>query len=243
VSDAPPSDRATVRRKPQRAAYDRATVYRILDEGLVCHVAFVVEGQPFVIPTLYVRVGDRLYLHGSPASRLLQAVQQAQTVCVSVTLTDGLVLARSAFHHSMNYRSVVLFGPAAAVEDPVLKLEVLRGLTEHLIPGRWQDVRPPSDPELRRTLVVWLPIEEASAKIRTGPPVDDEADHALPAWAGVIPLRLAASEPEPDPRLLPGLPPPSYAAAYGGPRPAPSGVEGAWASGPPPRADQFPTFP
>jgi nitroimidazol reductase NimA-like FMN-containing flavoprotein (pyridoxamine 5'-phosphate oxidase superfamily) len=206
---------------PQRGAYDRAAVNRILDEGLVCHVGIVEEGQPCVIPTLYVRVGDRLYLHGSPASRLLRAVQRSEPVCVTVTLTDGLVLARSALHHSMNYRSVVLFGTAAPVEDPALKLEVLRGLSEHLIPGRWQDVRPPSDAELRRTLVVWLPIEEASAKIRTGPPVDDEGDYALPTWAGVIPLRLTAAAPEPDPRLLPGLVPPPYASAYPGPRAAP----------------------
>lgn len=216
----PLSDRVTVKRLPHRAAYDLATIHAILDEGLVCHVAFLVDGQPCVIPTLYVRLGDHVYLHGSPASRMLQALQQGGTVCIAVTLVDGLVLARSAFHHSMNYRSVVLYGAPAVVEDPVRKAEVLRGLTDHVIPGRWQDIREPSDQELRRTLVVSIPITEASAKVRTGPPLDDEPDYALPVWAGVVPLRLAAAEPIPDPRLDPGIAPPLYAAAYAKPGPA-----------------------
>jgi nitroimidazol reductase NimA-like FMN-containing flavoprotein (pyridoxamine 5'-phosphate oxidase superfamily) len=221
MSDAPPSDRTTVKRLPKRAAYDRATIHRILDEGMVCHVAFLVDGQPVVIPTVYVRVGDHLYLHGSPASRMLRALAAGGSVCVAVTLTDGLVLARSAFHHSVNYRSVVLYGTASAVEDPVHKAEFLQCLSEHLIPGRWADVRWPSPQELRQTLVVSIPIEDASAKVRTGPPLDDEGDYALPAWAGVVPLRMVAGEPVPDPRLSPGIAPPPYAAGYDAPRAAP----------------------
>jgi nitroimidazol reductase NimA-like FMN-containing flavoprotein (pyridoxamine 5'-phosphate oxidase superfamily) len=217
-----PSDRATVKRLPQRAAYDRATIDRILDEGLVCHVGFVQEGQPFVIPTIYVRIGDRVYVHGSPASRMLKALQGGIPVCVAVTLLDGLVLARSAFHHSMNYRSVVLFGTAAVVDEPERKNEILRALAEHVVPGRWDDVRLPTAGELRRTLVLSVAIEEASAKIRTGPPLDDEEDYDLPVWAGVIPLRLAAGAPIGDARLKPGTEPPPYARDYRGPGPAPA---------------------
>jgi nitroimidazol reductase NimA-like FMN-containing flavoprotein (pyridoxamine 5'-phosphate oxidase superfamily) len=218
MGDRPPSERTTVKRLPKRAAYDTATIHAILDEGLVCHVAFLVDGQPSVIPTLYVRLGDRLYLHGSPASRMLQAVQDGQTVCVAVTIVDGLVLARSAFHHSMNYRSVVLYGTPSAVEDPGQKAEILRGLSDHVVPGRWDEVRGPSEQELRRTLVVSIPIDEASAKVRTGPPLDDEPDYDLPVWAGVVPLRLAPGTPTDDGRVLPGIKPPAYAAEYQGPR-------------------------
>jgi nitroimidazol reductase NimA-like FMN-containing flavoprotein (pyridoxamine 5'-phosphate oxidase superfamily) len=207
---------------PQRGHYDRETIHRILDEGLVCHVGFVAEGKPFVIPTLHVRIDDTVYLHGSPASRMLQVAREGGEVCITVTLVDGLVLARSAFHHSINYRSVVLFGVPSVVEDPARKTEILQSLTDHLIPGRWQDIRWPSEQELRRTLVVSVPIEEASAKVRTGPPVDDEPDYELPAWAGIIPLRLAAADPIADPRLKPGIEVPGYAAGYGGPRPAQS---------------------
>jgi uncharacterized protein len=213
-----PSARTSVKRKPQRAAYDRATIDKILDEGLICHVGFSADGQTFVLPTIHARVGDRVFLHGSPASRLLQTLAAGTEACLAVTIVDGLVLARSAMHHSMNYRSVVLFGTASVVEDDAEKLQVLKALTDHIVPGRWSDVRAPSEQELRQTLLLGIPIDEASAKIRTGPPLDDEPDYDLPAWAGVIPLGLAASEPIPDPRLRPGINPPAYARNYRGPR-------------------------
>jgi uncharacterized protein len=219
----PPSDRTTVNRKPQRAAYDRATIDKILDEGLICHVGFTLDGQTFVLPMIHVRVGDKVYLHGSPASRTLQALAQGAEACLTVTLLDGLVLARSAMHHSMNYRSVVLFGKASVVGDPVEKGAALHALTEHLIPGRWADVRGPTERELRATLVVSVAIQEASAKIRTGPPLDDEADYELAVWAGVVPLRMAAGNPISDLRLKPGVQPPAYAVQYQGPQ----GVVGA----------------
>jgi nitroimidazol reductase NimA-like FMN-containing flavoprotein (pyridoxamine 5'-phosphate oxidase superfamily) len=222
----PPSDRATVKRKPQRAAYDRAAIDRILDEGLICHVGFTVDGQTFVLPMIHVRVGDKVYLHGSPASRTLQALAQGAEACLTVTLIDGLVLARSAMHHSMNYRSVVLFGKASVVADPAEKSAALRALTEHLIPGRWADVRSPTDRELRQTQVVSVPLREASAKVRTGPPLDDEADYELPVWAGVVPLRLAAGSPIEDPRLKPGVQPPAYAIQYQGPQSVPAAEGG-----------------
>jgi nitroimidazol reductase NimA-like FMN-containing flavoprotein (pyridoxamine 5'-phosphate oxidase superfamily) len=212
------TDRTTVRRLAKRGRYDTVTIHAILDEGLVGHVGFVADGLPTVIPMIYVRIGETIYLHGSPASRMLQALARGAEACLTVTLIDGLVLARSAFHHSVNYRSVVLYGTAAAVEDPARKMEVLRALSNHLVPGRWEDVRGPSDGELRRTLVVGLSIREASAKVRTGPPLDDEEDYALPMWAGVLPLRLVPGEPIADPRLPPGVPPPHHAVHYGGPR-------------------------
>ena len=218
MNQPPPSDRATVKRLPKRAAYDEATIHAILDEGLVCHVSFSVEGQPNVVPTIYVRMGESIYLHGSPASRMLQVLQRGEAVCISVTIVDGLVLARSAFHHSMNYRSVVLFGTGAEVCEPERKAEVLKALSEHLIPRRWDDVRSPSADELRRTLVVSIPIQEASAKVRTGPPLDDEPDYELTVWAGVLPLHLAAAMPIADPRLTPGIEPPMYATDYRGPQ-------------------------
>jgi hypothetical protein len=226
VNDSPPSERATVKRLAQRGSYDRAKIRAILDEGLICNVAFLVDGQPCVIPTLYVRLGDRIYLHGSPASRMLRALQDGGTVSVAVTLVDGLVLARSAFHHSMNYRSVVLYGIPSAVEDPARKAEILRGLSDHVIPGRWEEVRAPTEQELRRTLVLSIPIEEASAKIRTGPPMDDEADYELPVWAGVVPLSLVAGTPIGDARLRPGIKPPAHAANYQGPKGASSPSDG-----------------
>jgi nitroimidazol reductase NimA-like FMN-containing flavoprotein (pyridoxamine 5'-phosphate oxidase superfamily) len=206
---------------PKRAAYDRATIHAILDTGLVCHVSFVVNGQPNVVPTIYVRIGEDIYLHGSPASRMLQVLQRGEEVCVAVTIVDGLVLARSAFHHSINYRSVVLYGNGSEVREPGRKAEVLRALSDHIIPGRWDEVRLPSADELRRTLVVSVPIREASAKVRTGPPLDDEPDYELPVWAGVLPLHLAAATLIPDPRLTPGIEPPAYAIAYKGPKAAP----------------------
>jgi nitroimidazol reductase NimA-like FMN-containing flavoprotein (pyridoxamine 5'-phosphate oxidase superfamily) len=214
----PSSDRTTVKRKPQRAAYDRATIDKILDEGLICHVGFAVNGQVFVLPLIHVRVGDNVYLHGSPASRTLQALAHGAEACLTVTLIDGLVLARSAMHHSMNYRSVVLFGRASVVDDPVEKCTVLEALTEHLIPGRWADVRGPTQRELQQTLVLSVPIKEASAKVRIGPPLDDEEDYELPVWAGIVPLRLAASSPIADVRLKTGVQPPRYAVEYQGPQ-------------------------
>jgi nitroimidazol reductase NimA-like FMN-containing flavoprotein (pyridoxamine 5'-phosphate oxidase superfamily) len=213
-----PTQRTTVKRLAKRGIYDRATIHQILDEGLICHVGFVDEGQPFVIPTIYVRIGERLYLHGSPASRMLQALQAGAEACVTVTLVDGLVLARSAFHHSMNYRSVIVLGKASVIDDLDEKMEIFRNMTNHLIPGRWQDIRLPAPHELKQTLVLGIPIEEASAKVRVGPPLDDEVDYQLPVWAGVVPLRLTASEPVPDPKLSPEIPTPNYAAVYPGPR-------------------------
>jgi uncharacterized protein len=217
MDEIPRTDRTTVRRLPARGAYDRALIHSILDEGLICHVGFVADGRPFVIPTIHARVGDRLYVHGSPASRMLKAMAGGVEVCITVTLLDGLILARSAFHHSMNYRSVVLFGEARPVDDPAEKARVLQVLAEHLVPGRWRDIRVPTPGELKATSVLSLPIDEASAKVRTGPPVDDEDDYALPIWAGILPLSIAAGEPVPCPRLLPGIVPPSYAVSYPGP--------------------------
>jgi len=202
-----PTPRTTIKRLPARGSYDRERIYRILDEGLVCHLGFALEGAPFVIPTGYARVGDHLYVHGSAASRTLRTLAGGVDVCVTVTLLDGLVLARSAFHHSMNYRSVVVFGRAVPIEEPAAKLAALRAIVEQLVPERWDQVRAPNAQELKATLVLALPLQEASAKIRSGPPLDDEADHALPVWAGVIPLRLTASPPIDDARLAVGLTP------------------------------------
>ncbi|PZD71941.1 hypothetical protein C1752_04423 [Acaryochloris thomasi RCC1774] len=196
-----PTSRTQVRRTPQRGEYDLDVIYQILDEALVCHVGFVSDGQPIVIPTAYGRVGDRLYIHGSPASRMLRSLQTNLEICVTITLLDGLVLARSAYHHSMNYRSVVIFGAATTVTDPEEKWQALKAFTDHVVPQRWSDVRPPTSQELKGTLVLTLPLTEASAKIRTGPPLDDEADYQLPVWAGVLPLQLTTTAPKPDPRL------------------------------------------
>jgi nitroimidazol reductase NimA-like FMN-containing flavoprotein (pyridoxamine 5'-phosphate oxidase superfamily) len=212
-------DRSRVKRLPERAVYDRATIDEIVDTALICHVGFIDEGQPLVIPTIHVRIGEKVYLHGSPASRMLRALGRGAEACITVTHVDGLVLARSAFHHSMNYRSAVLFGRGAAVADDGQKLEVLRSLSERLIRGRWADVRPPSEEELRKTLVVSIAIDEASAKVRTGPPLDDEEDYALDVWAGVLPVKLTASTPIADPRLAAGIAAPQYASGYTGPRP------------------------
>jgi len=206
--------RTTLRRLPQRGSYERAEVYSILDEGFVCHVGFVSGGRPFVIPTAYGRAGDCLYLHGARASRLLKALRDGAEVCVTVTLLDGLVLARSAFHHSMNYRSVVLFGAARPVESREEKARALEAFTEHVLPGRWSEVRRPTEQELDSTLVVAVPLEEASAKVRVGPPVDDEEDYDLPVWAGVVPLATRALAPEPDPRLAADTPLPAPLADF-----------------------------
>lgn len=215
-----PTERTTVKRLPARGVYDRATVHRILDEALICHLGFVVDGQPFVIPTIHVRIGETIYVHGSPASRMLRALEKGVPACVTVTHVDGLVLARSAFHHSMNYRSAIVFGTATVVDDPVQKFEVLHGLTNHLIRGRWEEIRQPSPEELRKTLVLAIAIDEASAKIRVGPPLDEEEDYALPVWAGVLPLTVTASAPAADPRLSPKAVAPDYATTYSGPGPA-----------------------
>jgi nitroimidazol reductase NimA-like FMN-containing flavoprotein (pyridoxamine 5'-phosphate oxidase superfamily) len=208
------TDRTTLKRLPKRGHYDRETINEILDEGFICHVGFVVNGQPFVIPTGYARVDDKLFIHGSQASRMLKTLAQGLDVCVTVTLVDGLVLARSAFHHSINYRSVVVFGNARLVVDRDEKIAALLALSEHFIKGRWDDVREPTEQELKATSVLVLKLEEASAKIRTGPPLDDEEDYSLPIWAGVIPLRMIADEPVNDPRLNDGIEPPDYARQY-----------------------------
>jgi nitroimidazol reductase NimA-like FMN-containing flavoprotein (pyridoxamine 5'-phosphate oxidase superfamily) len=205
------TDRTSLRRLPKRGDHDRATIDAILDEALVCHVGFVAEGQPYVIPTIHARAGDRLYIHGSAASRMLRTLSGGVPVCATVTLIDGLVMARSAFHHSMNYRSVVVLGTAQTVEAEAEKLEALRVIVEHVSPGRWSEARWPNDKEMKATSVLRLPISEASAKIRTGPPVDDEEDYGLPIWAGVLPLRLRAGAPVADARLHPEAPaPPAF---------------------------------
>jgi nitroimidazol reductase NimA-like FMN-containing flavoprotein (pyridoxamine 5'-phosphate oxidase superfamily) len=192
------TERSKLRRLPDRGSHEAEAVNRILDAGFLAHVGFCVDGQPFVIPTLYGRDGDRLYLHGSAASRMLRELDTGAPACVTVTHVDGLVLARSAFHHSMNYRSVVAFGRARRVEDPDRKAEALRIISEHLIRGRWADVRGPAENELKATAVLEFEIEEASAKVRTGGPKDDAEDYALPVWAGVLPLALTPGEPIPD---------------------------------------------
>ena len=212
--DFPQTQRTTLKRLPKRAVYDRELVYRILDEGFICHVSFAVEGQPFVIPTGYARIGDQLYIHGSQVSRMLRTLAQGVDLCIAVTLVDGLVLARSAFHHSVNYRSVVIFGRAATVEEKEAKLAALFAFSEHVIPGRWNDVRQPTEQELKVTTVLSLPLLEVSAKVRTGPPIDDEADYALNVWAGVLPLRIIAGEPVNDPRLPESIEPPAYTLKY-----------------------------
>jgi nitroimidazol reductase NimA-like FMN-containing flavoprotein (pyridoxamine 5'-phosphate oxidase superfamily) len=208
------TERTKLKRLPKRGRFDRETVYGILDEGFICHVGFAPEGQPVVIPTGYARVDDELYIHGSQASRMLRTLSSGVDACVTVTIVDGLVLARSAFHHSMNYRSVVVFGRATLVEDPEEKSAALLAFSEHIVRGRWADVRQPTEQELKLTTVLRLPLEEASAKIRTGPPLDDEEDYALPIWAGVVPLKLVAGEPVADPRLPEGVEVPPYARNY-----------------------------
>ena len=212
--DFPQTERTTLKRLPKRGVYDRRLVYGILDEGFICHVGFAVEGQPFVIPTGYARVDEQLLIHGSQVSRMLRTLSSGIDVCVSVTLVDGLVLARSAFHHSINYRSVVMFGRATIVDDREAKLAALFAFSEQVIPGRWNDVREPTEQELRATTVLALPLVEVSAKVRTGPPIDDDEDYALNVWAGVLPLKIAAGAPISDPRLPETIAPPSYTLGY-----------------------------
>ena len=214
MNNFPQTARTTLKRLPYRGSYDRELIDQILDEGFVCHVGFVVDGQPFVIPTGYARVGGKLFIHGSQASRMLRTLGKGIDVCLTVTLIDGLVLARSAFHHSMNYRSVVVFGRAMTVADPEEKIVALRALSEHMIPGRWDDVREPNEREVQLTTVLALSLNEASAKVRTGPPLDDEEDYELPIWAGVIPLQMVADGPIADTRLPINIDAPRYALDY-----------------------------
>jgi uncharacterized protein len=209
-----PTERTRVVREPHRGAYDRETIYKILDEGFVCHVGFATEGQPFVIPTLYARVGDAIYFHGSAASRMLRGAANGIAVCITVTLTDGLVLARSVFNHSINYRSVVALGKAALVTEPAEKLEALRAFTNTIVPGRWADARQPNEKELKATSILKLALTEVSAKVRSGPVIDDEEDYALPIWAGIVPLRLLAEAPIRDERCDGSIATPEYAAHY-----------------------------
>ena len=214
MSQFTPTDRTQVKRLPKRGHYERETVYSILDTAFVCHVGFSVDGQPFVIPTNFGRSGDTLYLHGSAASRMLKTLSGGVPVCVTVTHVDGLVLARSAFHHSVNYRSVMILGKAQLVEDPAEKMAALRIFTEHVMKGRWNDVRIPTEQELKATTVLSLPLEEVSAKVRTGGPIDDEADYALPVWAGVLPLETVAKTPLPDAQRKNDPPIPEYLKNY-----------------------------
>lgn len=214
MSEYKPTDRTRVQRLPARGAYDRETVHAILEEGFVCHVGFAVEGQPYVIPTNYARVDETLYLHGSSASRMLRTLSGGVQVCVTVTLVDALVLARSAFHHSVNYRSVVMLGRAALVEESGEKMRVLEAFTNHIVRGRWKDVRPPTEQELKGTSVLALPLGEVSAKVRTGPPKDDEEDYALPIWAGLLPLPVVPAMPIADPRLPAGIAVPASVKNY-----------------------------
>jgi len=209
-----PTQRTTIHRMPTRAAYDRVVVEAILDEGLYCHLGFTVDGQPYVIPTIHARADDRLYVHGSSASRMLRSLKTGVPMCVTVTILDGLVFARSAFHHSVNYRSVVVLGVALEVTDPLEKYDALKAVVDHVAPNRWDDVRRPTEQELKATSVLRLPLEEVSAKIRTGPPLDDEEDYLLPCWAGELPLRLTPQVPLPDPRLPSETSVPSYIRAY-----------------------------
>jgi len=209
-----PTERTRVVREPHRGVYDRSEIYKILDEGIVCHVGFTSDAQPFVIPTLYARVGDAIYFHGSAASRMLRGAAADVPVCVTVTLTDGLVLARSVFNHSMNYRSVVAVAKEKHVDAPAEKLQALRAFTEKILPGRWEDARQPNEKELKATSILKLPLTEISAKVRSGPVQDDEEDYALPVWAGIVPLHVQAEAPVRDERCDPAIPTPAYAANY-----------------------------
>jgi nitroimidazol reductase NimA-like FMN-containing flavoprotein (pyridoxamine 5'-phosphate oxidase superfamily) len=208
-----PTARTTVKRHPERGHYDRDVIDAILDEALMCHLGFVMDGQPFVIPTIHARDGDILYIHGSPGSRMLRTAKAGVDICVTATLLDGLVLARSVYNHSMNYRSVVVLGRAHEVTELDEKLRAMQCVVEHVVKGRWNDARQPNEGEIKGTTILALPLDESSAKIRSGPPVDDEDDLALPVWAGIIPLRLEPSEPTAADGVD-GTPPP-YASAYG----------------------------
>ncbi len=204
------TERTKIARKPDRGRYDRETVHAIIDEALYCHVGIVVNERPVVIPTAHWRQGDRFYMHGSRVSRLIEVMAAGADICVTVTLLDGLVLARSGFHHSMNYRSVVIFGQAAPIEGREAKLAAMRAFMERIAPGRWDELRPPTEKEIAATGIVALMLDEASAKVRAGPPADDEADYAHPVWAGVVPVAESLGEPVPDPSLAPGIALPAY---------------------------------
>jgi nitroimidazol reductase NimA-like FMN-containing flavoprotein (pyridoxamine 5'-phosphate oxidase superfamily) len=208
------TERTRIVREPQRAVYDRESIYKILDEGLVCHVGFTADGQTYVIPTMYARVDDAIYFHGSAASRMLRGVTAGLNVCVTVTLADGLVLARSVFNHSMNYRSVVALGNAAIVDAPAEKLKALRAFTEKILPGRWNDARQPNERELKATSILRLPLDEVSAKVRVGDVEDDAEDYALQVWAGIVPLKLVTGEPVRDARCDEGIEVPAYAKRF-----------------------------
>jgi len=208
------SERTRILREPHRAVYDREAIYKILDEGFVCHVGFSADGQTYVIPTMYARLGQAIYFHGSAASRMLRGAASGLNVCVTVTLADGLVLARSVFNHSMNYRSVVALGNAAVVDEPTEKLEALRAFTEKILPGRWNDARLPNEKELKATSVLRLPLNEVSAKVRVGSVEDEAEDYALKVWAGIVPLRLVADEPVRDDQCDPSIPTPAYARRF-----------------------------
>ena len=209
-----PTARTRVVREAHRGIYERAAAYEILDEGFICHVGFAVDGQPFVIPTAYGRLDDNLYIHGSAASRMLRNLDQGIPVCITVTLLDGLVLARSIFNHSMNYRSVVVLGTAVAVRDEKEKLQALKVLSEHILPGRWSESRQPNEKELKQTLVMRLPIDEFSAKVRQGPPIDDEEDYSFATWAGVLPLHVMPGAAIEDPRMDAKVEMPAYVREY-----------------------------
>ena len=209
-----PTEKTRLKRLPKRGAYDRETINAILAEAFICHVGFAVDGQPYVIPTGFARIGDELYIHGSAASRMLRSIAEGIDVCVTVTLIDGLVLARSAFHHSINYRSVVILGKAEMVTDTDEKNKALEAFTEHVVPGRWAEVRWPTELELKATTVRRLPSNDASTNIRTGPPIDDEEDYAMNVWAGVLPLELIPGEPVADQKLATGIKPPAYLSGY-----------------------------
>ena len=215
MPDSPaPTERTRIVREPQRAVYDRAEIYKILDEGFVCHVGFTADSQTYVIPTMFARVVDNIYFHGSAASRMLRNLSDGLSVCITVTLADGLVLARSVFNHSMNYRSVVALGTATLVDTPTEKLDALRAFTEKILPGRWNDARQPNEKELKATSILKLSLTEASAKVRTGPVEDDADDYALPVWAGIVPLRLVADAPIRDERCDASLPAPACATNF-----------------------------
>jgi len=204
------SHHSKINRLPSRSFYDKDTINQIIDEALYCHVSFVQINQPYIIPTIHARMNDRIVLHGAKGSRMLKHIAEGNEICIAITLMDGLVLARSVFHHSMNYRSVVIFGKGKLIENKVEKIEALKTITEHLIPGRWEDARKPNKKELNATTVVSIDIDEASAKIRTGPPKDDEEDYNLSVWAGVLPFSLEFASPQNDPKLNPGISLPHY---------------------------------
>lgn len=208
------TDKNRIKRLPKRGHYDQETIYRILDEALICHVGFVEKRQPYVIPINFARVDDSIVLHGARASRLLKHIEMGNPVCVEATIVDGLVLARSVFHHSVNYRSVVIFGKGCLILEEQEKLMALKSITEHLIPGRWNETRPPNRKELNATSVVSIKIDEASAKVRVGPPIDDEEDYCLPVWAGILPLQEMAFAPIRDERLPDHVSLPEYIVGY-----------------------------